>query len=183
MNGQPSVRQFVMGGGRSTNSKLEINGLLVSNRDSPFSAMNERPHCLIQTFDNARHRAEVIALWKSVFGYDAAHNEPSLVIDQKLAVKDDLMFVAVLADKVVGTIMAGYDGHRGWLYSLAVLPEHRHAGVGSALVGHAEKELSARGCLKINLQVVESNAQVVAFYQALGYQVEARVSMGKRFKA
>lgn len=79
--------------------------------------------------------------------------------------------------------MSGYDGHRGWLYSLAVLPEHRHAGIGSALVLHAEKALLSRGCLKINLQVVESNSQVVTFYQALGYAVEPRVSMGKRFKA
>ncbi|HBJ86238.1 MAG TPA: GNAT family acetyltransferase [Verrucomicrobiales bacterium] len=141
------------------------------------------PSISVQVYDNATQRAQVIALWKTVFGYDSPHNEPSLVIDQKLAVKDDLMFVALAGDKVVGTITAGYDGHRGWLYSLAVLPEHRHGGIGSALVRHAEQALLSRGCLKINLQVVESNSQVVAFYQTLGYAVEPRVSMGKRFKA
>ena len=137
----------------------------------------------IQVYDNATQRAQVIALWTTVFGYDAPHNEPSLVIEQKLAVKDDLMFVALDGGTVVGTIMSGYDGHRGWLYSLAVLPDHRHAGIGSALVRHAEQALLSRGCLKVNLQVVESNSAVVAFYEALGYAVEPRVSMGKRFKA
>jgi ribosomal protein S18 acetylase RimI-like enzyme len=137
----------------------------------------------IQVYDNATQRAQVIALWTTVFGYDAPHNEPSLVIEQKLAVKDDLMFVALDGGTVVGTIMSGYDGHRGWLYSLVVLPDHRHAGIGSALVRHAEQALLSRGCLKVNLQVVESNSAVVAFYEALGYAVEPRVSMGKRFKA
>ena len=139
-------------------------------------------HLVIEVFEDAVHRAQVISLWKSVFDYDAPHNEPSLAIDQKLAVNDDLLFVALSAGKVVGTIMAGYDGHRGWLYSLAVLPEHRHSGVGSALVTHAEKELRVRGCLKINLQILESNAEVVTFYEKLGYKVEPRVSMGKRFQ-
>ncbi|MFA6547005.1 MAG: GNAT family acetyltransferase [Limisphaerales bacterium] len=137
----------------------------------------------IDCYSNNTHRSQVIGLWKTVFGYDAAHNEPSLVIDQKLAVKDDLMFVALDGCKVVGTIMAGYDGHRGWLYSLAVLPEHRHAGIGSVLVRHAEMALLSRGCLKINLQVMEANSQTVAFYETLGYKVEPRVSMGKRFTA
>jgi ribosomal protein S18 acetylase RimI-like enzyme len=81
---------------------------------------------------------------------------------------------------VAGTIMAGYDGHRGWLYSLAVAPEHRRRGIGSALVRHAEQELRKRGCLKINLQILEANAAVAAFYEALGYAVEPRVSLGKR---
>lgn len=139
----------------------------------------------IHTYDDAAQRTQVIALWKAVFGYDTAHNEPSLAIDQKLAARDELIFVALKGSgsEVVGTIMAGYDGHRGWLYSLAVLPEHRRAGIGSALVRHAEQALVSRGCLKINLQVLESNSLVVAFYEALGYSVEPRVSLGKRLKA
>lgn len=135
---------------------------------------------VIQAYDDAAHRAQVIALWRDVFGYQTAHNDPTLALDRKLAAADGLLFVALAADQVIGTIMAGYDGHRGWLYSLAVLPEHRRAGTGSALVRHAEQALLQRGCLKINLQILESNAQVAAFYQALGYQVEPRISMGKR---
>lgn len=138
----------------------------------------------IVPFDNALHRSDVIALWRTSFGYDTAHNEPSLVIDTKLAMKDDLLFVAVLTgdrvdDAVVGTAMAGYDGHRGWLYSVAVSPEHRQSGIGRQLVMHAEQALSGRGCRKINLQLIQSNAAVAAFYESMGYAVEPRISMGK----
>ena len=80
-------------------------------------------------------------------------------------------------------MLAGYDGHRGWLYSVAVHPAHRHKGIGSALVRHAEQALTARGCMKINLQIVGGNEAVTAFYATLGYMVEPRVSMGKRIDA
>jgi ribosomal protein S18 acetylase RimI-like enzyme len=76
--------------------------------------------------------------------------------------------------------MAGYDGHRGWLYALAVAPPHRRQGVGSLLVSHAERELTRKGCVKINLQILEGNESVTAFYAGLGFSVEKRVSMGKR---
>lgn len=89
-------------------------------------------------FSHSAHREEVILLWKTVFGYQTSHNEPSLVIDQKLAMDDGLFFVAVCDGAVVGSVMAGYDGHRGWLYSLAVLPEYRHRDIGSYLVLKAE---------------------------------------------
>ena len=121
----------------------------------------------------------MIALWRASFGYDTAHNEPGLVIDTKLAVDDGLFFVAQAGDVVVGTTMAGYDGHRGLLYSVAVMPSHRKLAIGSQLVRHAEHALRARGCLKINLQMLASNASVARFYEALGYRVEPRVSMGK----
>jgi ribosomal protein S18 acetylase RimI-like enzyme len=91
-----------------------------------------------------------------------------------------LFFVAVLESAVVGTVMGGYDGHRGWVYSLAVQPQLRRHGVGSALVRHLEQALAGRGCMKINLQVRTSNAGVVAFYEKLGYAVEPIISMGKR---
>ncbi|MEZ6143996.1 MAG: hypothetical protein R3B91_00905 [Planctomycetaceae bacterium] len=85
----------------------------------------------IKPFENAEHRGQVIALWQSVFGYESAHNEPGLVIDQKVAFDDRLFFVAVAEDAVVGTIMAGYDGHRGWIYSLAVAPNHLIGPIGT----------------------------------------------------
>jgi ribosomal protein S18 acetylase RimI-like enzyme len=83
---------------------------------------------------------------------------------------------------VVGTIMAGYDGHRGWLYAVAVLQSHQRQGFGMALVKEAENRLSAMGCKKINLQVRSSNTVVIRFYRSLGYEVEERVSMGKRIQ-
>ena len=135
----------------------------------------------INSYQNDIHRPQVIQLWRDVLGYESGHNAPALVIDKKLAVRDGLFFVALDADAVVGTVLAGYDGHRGWLYSVAVHPAHQHQGIGSALVRHAEQALAERGCMKINLQIVEGNESVVAFYAALGYGVEKRVSMGRRF--
>ena len=134
----------------------------------------------ITPFVNAAHRSQVVALWQSVFGYEAAHNNPGLAIDKKLAVDDQLFFVAMANNAVVGTVMAGYDGHRGWIYSVAVSPSHRRQGIGSRLVSHAELVLTSKGAVKINLQVMEGNESVTGFYSSLGYSVEKRVSMGKR---
>ena len=75
--------------------------------------------------------------------------------------------------------MAGYDGHRGWLYTIAVLQSYRRTGVGTALLRDAEARLLALGCPKINLQVLSGNAPACAFYEQLGYAIEERVSMGK----
>ena len=76
--------------------------------------------------------------------------------------------------------MGGYDGHRGWVYSLAVDDRERHRGIGTALIGKIEEDLKVLGCLKVNLQVVGSNSGVVEFYEKLGFSVEDRISMGKR---
>jgi HAD superfamily hydrolase (TIGR01509 family) len=134
----------------------------------------------VTTFSNEAHRQQVIHLWETVFGYEAAHNTPSLAIDKKLQVQDGLFFVALVKGVVVGTILAGYDGHRGWLYSVAVHPAHRKQGHGTALIRHAERALTARGCMKINLQIIGGNEAVSGFYASLGYAIEPRVSMGKR---
>ena len=133
----------------------------------------------IRPFNNDTDRAQVISLWKSVLGYTSPHSAPGLSIDKKVAAKDGLFFVALLENQIIGTVMAGYDGHRGWIYSLAVQPTHRTQGVGRKLMHQAESALTRLGCLKINLQVVESNAGVVDFYKKLGYCVEPRISMGK----
>jgi ribosomal protein S18 acetylase RimI-like enzyme len=135
---------------------------------------------VITPYVDAVHRSQVVALWEKVFGYEAAHNRPSLAIDKKLAVDDQLFFVAMADDAVVGTIMAGYDGHRGWIYSVAVAPSHRRQRIGFRLVSHAERALTRKGCVKINLQILEGNESVAAFYSNLGYAVEKRISMGKR---
>jgi ribosomal protein S18 acetylase RimI-like enzyme len=123
--------------------------------------------------------AEVITLWDNVFDYPAPHNDPATVIRHNLAVQRDLFIVARLDGLLVGTVMGGYDGHRGWVYSLAVCPEVRLRGIGRALMQHIERELADRGCPKVNLQVLASYAATVAFYEKLGYAVEERVSMGK----
>ena len=122
-------------------------------------------------------RSQVVALWKGAFPNDPPRNEPNRMIDAKLAV-DDLILVAVEADGIVGAAIAGYDGHRGWLYSVAVDESMRRKRVGSALIRHAVDVLRGLGCIKVNLQVRSTNTAVVAFYQSLGFEVEDRVSMG-----
>jgi ribosomal protein S18 acetylase RimI-like enzyme len=122
-------------------------------------------------------RASLIALWTRVFPDDPPHNEPSQVIAAKLKV-DDLIFVAEHDKQIIGACMAGYDGHRGWLYAVAVSPDHRRAGTGTMLVRSALADLKKLGCLKVNLQIRSTNTAVAAFYQALGFAVEDRLSMG-----
>ncbi|AZE95391.1 Protein export cytoplasm protein SecA ATPase RNA helicase [Pseudomonas orientalis] len=134
----------------------------------------------IGPYRDRQHRVQVIELWQQAFGYDTAHNLPSLAIDKKLAVNDGLFFVATDKKAVIGTILAGYDGHRGWLYSVAVRADYRRHGLGSSLVRYAEQALTALGCMKINLQITGGNDAVVGFYEALGYGVEPRISMGKK---
>jgi ribosomal protein S18 acetylase RimI-like enzyme len=134
---------------------------------------------LIRPYDDADEQA-VIALWRDVLFDSAPHNDPAMAIRKKLAVERELFFVAVVDGVVSGTVMGGYDGHRGWVYSLAVSRAQQRKGVGTALVRHLEQALTARGCMKINLQVRTSNAAVIAFYEKLGYGVEPIVSMGKR---
>ena len=134
----------------------------------------------IAPYRDGVHRSQVVALWRAVFAYEAPHNAPELTIDKKLAVNDQLFFVAVAGETVMGTVMAGYDGHRGWIYSVAVTPSHRRQGIGASLVAHAERALIQLGCVKINLQIIEGNEAVTAFYASLGFSIEKRISMGKR---
>jgi len=133
----------------------------------------------LREYNDNTDRKQVISLWHAVFGYETAHNEPSLAITKKVKANDKLFFVAEANGAVVGTAMAGYDGHRGWLYAIAVHPDSRRAGVGSKLVRHAERALASLGCMKVNLQLLASNEATAAFYRSLGYAVEPRTSMGK----
>ena len=135
---------------------------------------------IITAFDTRLHYDQVISLWEDVFGYEADHNAPQLVIDKKLEIGDGLFFVALDNQTVVGTVMAGYDGHRGWIYSTAVSPIYQKQGLGSSLLAFAERKLSELGCMKINLQIMEGNEAVENFYLANGYHTEKRISMGKR---
>ena len=124
----------------------------------------------------------MIALWAGIFveGYDAPHNDPAVSIGLKTAYDPDLFLVAVTGSRVVGTVIGGYDGHRGWVYSLAVDENERHRGIGTELMREVEQRLMGRGCLKVNLQVMPDNKGVVQFYRELGFSIEDRLSMGKR---
>lgn len=122
---------------------------------------------------------QVIALWRTAFAADPPWNEPTEIIRRKLEVQRDLFLVGELDGRIVATVIAGYDGFRGWVYHLAVATEERRRGLGRAMTKEAEKKLRARGCPKVNLQVRARNADVVDFYRKIGYSVEEHTSMGK----
>lgn len=121
----------------------------------------------------------VDALWREVFPDDAPWNRAAVAVPAKRAVQPELFLVALDGHAVVGTAMGGYDGHRGWVYAVAVRPDLRRRGIGARLMARLESALKRLGCPKINLQVRAGNEAVVAFYRRLGYSVEERVSLGK----
>jgi ribosomal protein S18 acetylase RimI-like enzyme len=121
----------------------------------------------------------LIALWQDC-RLVVPQNDPVMDIAAKVRFQPDLFLVALLDGRLVGTIMAGYEGHRGWINYLAVAPDRRRQGVGKALMGAAETALRALGCPKINLQVRRTNSSVIAFYRALGFNEDEVVSLGKR---
>ena len=129
------------------------------------------------------HFDGVRLLWHEAFPNDPPWNAAKLAIPANLKKQPDLFLVAidqgVVAGSIMGSIMAGYEANRGWLYAAAVLQSHQRQGVGTALVKEAENLLSAMGCRKINLQVRSSTTAVIRFYRSLGYEVEEGVSMGK----
>jgi hypothetical protein len=122
----------------------------------------------------------VSSLWQEIFPDDPPHNAPTIVIKQKLQCQPELFFVGEVDGEIIGTVLSGYDGHRGWLYSVAVSEKLRRQGIATKLIRYAEQALAAKGCTKINLQVRSTNALVAAFYRTLGYETEERISMGKR---
>ena len=122
---------------------------------------------------------EVVELWH-LCGLVVPPNDPRQDIQRKRQVQPELFLVGVVEERVAATAMAGYDGHRGWLYALAVAPDRQRQGLGRRMVEEAEGRLKALGCRKINLQVRASNAAVIGFYERLGFSVEERASLGKR---
>ncbi len=137
----------------------------------------------IRAFEPADTEA-VLAVWRDAFPHysdaDAPpHRDPLRAIAMKRAAQPELFFVALCDGRLAGTLMAGYDGHRGWLYSLGVAAGARRVGIGRALIAHAEAALVARGCVKVNLQVLAGNDDACRFYEALGYRAEPRISFGK----
>ncbi|MBN2005740.1 MAG: GNAT family acetyltransferase [Anaerolineae bacterium] len=123
----------------------------------------------------------VVDLWQRC-ALVVPQNNPQRDIALKMAFQPDLFFVGELAGQVVATVMAGYEGHRGWINYLAVAPERQRQGIGRQMMAHAEVALRALGCPKINLQVRETNLGVLAFYESLGFSSDHVVGLGKRLK-
>lgn len=126
-----------------------------------------------------RDTEAVVRLWRNC-DLTRPWNDPYKDIARKLSVQPELFLVAETAGRVVGSLMAGYEGHRGWFNYLAVDPGARRRGIARALVDHAERALLLMGCPKINLQIRRTNRGVIAFYESLGYLDDDVLSMGKR---
>ncbi|MEY2335427.1 GNAT family acetyltransferase [Acidithiobacillus ferrianus] len=121
----------------------------------------------------------VVALWQAC-GLTRPWNDPRADIARKLTEQPELFLVGTVGAELVATAMVGFDGHRGWVYYLAVSPKHRKQSFGRALMQQAEHLLMERGCPKVNLAVRSSNSEVIEFYRQLGYVQDEVVSMGKR---
>ena len=121
----------------------------------------------------------VIGLWEAC-GLTRPWNDPLSDFNLALSTDGSTVLAARVGGEVVGTIMVGFDGHRGWVYYLAVDPDAQRSGLGRALMAAAEAWLVARGCPKIQLMVRQDNAQALAFYEALGLTPQPVVVLGRR---
>jgi ribosomal protein S18 acetylase RimI-like enzyme len=126
--------------------------------------------------------AAVVALWQAC-GLTRPWNDPRQDIATKLTTQPELFLVGTVDETPMASAMAGFDGHRGWVYYLAVDPAHQRAGHGRTLMHEVERLLAERGCPKLNLQVRSDNAAVIDFYRKLGYTVEERTNLGRRLDA
>lgn len=121
----------------------------------------------------------IITLWKKC-GLVVPQNDPWRDIMRKMQVDPELLLLGEVDGQIIATVMAGYEGHRGWINYAAVHPDHRKQGHGRRMMEAAEQALIKLNCPKINLQVRSSNQATVAFYRALGYEADDVISLGKR---
>jgi ribosomal protein S18 acetylase RimI-like enzyme len=127
----------------------------------------------------SKDKTELIQLWASC-NLVSPKNNPEKDIDRKLKNESGWIFIGEEDGKIVASAMVGYEGHRGWINYLAVLPAFQMKGFGRQLVEKAENELWKIGCPKINLQIRNGNTSVIKFYERLGFIKDEVVSMGKR---
>ena len=122
--------------------------------------------------------ASVIDLWQKC-SLTRPWNNPRLDIERKLKDSPQFLFVGTLDGRIVSSVMAGYDGHRGWVYYLAVGPDYRKLGLGKQIMAHAEAKLLEIGCPKIDLMVRKSNAGVIEFYKKIGYGEDEVITLSR----
>ena len=127
----------------------------------------------------AQDTDQVVALWQEC-ELTRPWNNPLLDIERKQQQDDSLFLVGELDNHLIASVMGGYDGHRGWMYYLAVSPKHQRCGYARELISHLEQKLIALGCPKLNLQIRTDNIAVQEFYHEIGFTEDATVSMGKR---
>jgi len=134
----------------------------------------------IRAFD-IEDQAAVIELWQAC-ALVVPWNDPVKDIARKLKVDADLFLVGESRGEIVATVMGGYEGHRGWINYLAVSPQHQRKGYGREIMEFVEQRIQLKGCPKITLQIRGTNTQAAAFYQAIGYDIENAIGLGKRLE-
>ena len=135
---------------------------------------------MIRPFKEGDEEA-LVSLW-NMCKLTVPWNNPYKDIARKLKVQAELFLVGYLEDKLIASVMAGYDGHRGWINYFAVHPDFQARGYGKQLMDNVENGLRELGCPKINLQIREGNDKVFSYYQKLGFVEEKRINMGKRLE-
>ncbi|MBF9151180.1 GNAT family acetyltransferase [Novosphingobium jiangmenense] len=128
----------------------------------------------------AAEREATVTLWEAA-GLTRPWNDPRSDFDLALATPTSTILLAEAQNQPIGSVMVGFDGHRGWVYYLATSPDRRGQGIGRALMAAAEDWLKALGSPKIQLMVRGDNASARGFYNALGYELQDVVTIGKRF--
>jgi ribosomal protein S18 acetylase RimI-like enzyme len=136
---------------------------------------------LLRPFSPA-DESSVIQLWNDC-GLTRPWNDPAKDIARKLTVQPEMFLVGEADDVIIATGMFGFDGTRGWVHYLAVVPGRQGESLGRQLLAEGERLLTAMGCPKLNLQVRSGNERVIGFYRALGYEPDGTVSLGKRLIA
>ncbi|HWT96363.1 MAG TPA: GNAT family acetyltransferase [Terriglobales bacterium] len=123
--------------------------------------------------------SSVVEVWR-VCDLVASYNDPAADFRfAKAGACSDVLVGEDETGRIVGSVMIGHDGHRGWLYYVAAVPDARGSGIGRDMVQAGEEWLRQRGVVKAQLLVRETNTKVVSFYEHLGYEVAPRVIMGK----
>lgn len=128
---------------------------------------------------NLSDEAQVIDLWVKC-DLVRPWNNPKKDIERKLKVDPDLFLVGVLNNKIVATVIGGYEGHRGWINYLAIEPSQQRKGYGKIIMKEIEERLKAKGAPKINIQIQSTNKSVINFYKSIDYKIDDVISMGKR---
>jgi ribosomal protein S18 acetylase RimI-like enzyme len=132
----------------------------------------------IRKFESSDQQA-VIKLWGDC-DLIVPWNDPTKDIQRKIDIDSELFLVGELNNVIIASVMGGYEGHRGCINYLAVSPEYQGAGYGRKIMQAVEILIKGKGCPKINLQVRESNKDIINFYKAIGYDDDKVISLGKR---
>jgi ribosomal protein S18 acetylase RimI-like enzyme len=132
----------------------------------------------IRSFEEIDREA-VVALWQ-LCGLTRPWNNPTTDIDLAITGATSTILIGTADGHVVASVMTGFDGHRGWIYYLAVAPDQARVGYGRSMMRAAEDWLKGQGAPKAELMVRDDNRSTIGFYEALGYELQHVTVLGRR---